>query len=132
LGLDLRVDPKRSVSAVHLGPSWHAKDDVKIELAAHSDAKAAAAMTDPVAILKAVTSQKSTFTKRDLQKLVTKHGLAGDERTRAVAAALAHPDIVRLHDPRNATERFTTRDVRAQEERISGVLEENHCATFAA
>ncbi|WP_298280528.1 AAA family ATPase [uncultured Bradyrhizobium sp.] len=118
LGLDLRVDPKRSVSGIHLGPSWHAKDDAKTELAAQSDAKAAAAMTDPIAILKAVTAQKSTFTKRDLQKLVTKHGLAGDERAQAVASALAHPDIVRLHDPGNVTERFTTRDVRAQEERI--------------
>jgi Ti-type conjugative transfer relaxase TraA len=118
LGLDLRVDPKRSVPAIHLGPSWHAQDELKLELAAHSDAKAAAAMSDPGAILKAVTAQKSTFTKRDVQKLVSKHGLSGDERAQAVASALAHPDIVRLHDPANATERFTTKDVRAQEQRI--------------
>jgi hypothetical protein len=98
LGLDLRVDPKRSVPAIHLGPSWHAQDETKLELATQSDAKAAAAMSDPGAILKAVTAQKSTFTKRDVQKLVTKHGLSGDARAQAVASALTHPDIIRLHE----------------------------------
>jgi Ti-type conjugative transfer relaxase TraA len=115
LGLDLCVDPKRQVAAIHVGPSWHAPDNERREKAAEADAAAAALMRDPAAILRGIN--KPIFTVRDLSKHVARHGLKGAERDEAVQAALAHPEIVRLHDP-TGRELFTTREGRAREFRI--------------
>jgi Ti-type conjugative transfer relaxase TraA len=113
-GLTLRVDPKRSVPSLHLGPTWHAEDSEKREKKAETDEAAALAMQNPVKVLEGITVNKSTFTARDLQKFVGAHGVRGQERDAAVQAALAHPDIVRLQDGRRR-ELYTTKAVRAQE-----------------
>lgn len=119
-GLDLRVDPKRAVQTVHHGPSWHAPNNERRQRGAEADAAAMALMQDPRSILKAITKQRATFTLRDLQKFVSKHGLKGAERDQAVTAALGHDQVVVLRDPNTAqpTERYTTKEVRAQELRV--------------
>jgi Ti-type conjugative transfer relaxase TraA len=113
-GLALRVDPKRSVQSVHMGPTWHAEDSEKRQRAVEADEAAKRAMQDPNVVVAGMTANKATFTARDLQKFVSAHGVRGKERDTAVQAALAHPDIVRLHDLRGR-ELFTTKAVRAQE-----------------
>lgn len=120
LGLDLRVDPKRQIRAVHLGPSWHAPNDKLRQAAAAADLAAVTLMDNPAAVLKGITSQIATFTMRDLQKYVAKHGSKGERRDRAVKAALAHEQILPLFDPATGlhSDRFTTKEVRDQELRV--------------
>jgi hypothetical protein len=113
-GLAWRVDPKRSVPSVHMGPTWHAEDSEKREKKIEADEAAARAMQNPAKVLEGITVNKSTFTARDLQKFVGAHGVRCQERDAAVQAALAHPDIVRLHDARGR-DLYTTKSVRAQE-----------------
>jgi Ti-type conjugative transfer relaxase TraA len=116
LGLELRVDPKRSsVAALHMGPTWHAEDSGKRQKLMESNEAAARAMKDPSAVLAGITVNKATFTARDLEKYVRAHGVHGADRDSSVKAALAHEDVVRLHDPRGR-EIYTTKQVRAQEQ----------------
>jgi Ti-type conjugative transfer relaxase TraA len=116
-GLDLRVDPKRSVSAVHMGPTWHAEDSRKRQKLIESNEAAARSMQDPSAVLAGITVNKATFTVRDIEKYVKAHGVHGRDRDASVKAALAHRDVVRLHDPRGK-EIYTTKAVRAQEQQV--------------
>jgi Ti-type conjugative transfer relaxase TraA len=113
-GFDLRVDPKRNAPSLHVGPSWHAPDSEKLQKKADKDEAAARAMQDPGKVLAGITANKATFTARDLQKFVSANGVRGHERDAAVQGALAHPEIVRLHDQRGR-ELFTTKSVRAHE-----------------
>jgi Ti-type conjugative transfer relaxase TraA len=121
LGLALQVDPKRQVRGIHVGPSWHSKSRDGQGIAAEIDGAAATEMQDPAAILRGITTQRATFSVRELQKYISKHGVTGADRDRAVDAVLAHPDIRPLVVPQSGTsanERFTTSQVRAQELRI--------------
>lgn len=116
LGLELRVDPKRSsVPALHMGPTWHAEDSRKRQKLMESNEAAARAMQDPSAVLAGITVNKAVFTTRDLEQYVKAHGVHGKDRDSSVKAALAHGDVVRLHDPRGR-EIYTTKAVRAQEQ----------------
>jgi Ti-type conjugative transfer relaxase TraA len=117
LGLDLRVDPTRRVGGMHLGPTWHAVDSAKRERAAEADTAAAQSMTDPTTILEGITVHKQKFTRRDLEKYVSKHGVKGQARDDAVKSALSHSDIVPLYDPAGK-QLFTTKMVREHEWQI--------------
>jgi Ti-type conjugative transfer relaxase TraA len=119
-GLDVTVDPKRVVDDVHRGPTWHIQD---AELEAQSRAarkQAIAAMNDPARVLEGMTTRLSSFTRRDLERFIKKHGLLGDDCKKAVDAALAHSSVLRIWDPTrpDAAARYTTATVRDQETAI--------------
>lgn len=124
-GLDVTVDPKRVVNDVHRGPTWHIQD---AELEAQSRAtreQAAAAMTDPKRVLEGMATLMSTFTRRDIDRFIKKHGLRGDDCRKAADAALADVSLLRIWDPArpDATARFTTTAVRDQETAVLRLAE---------
>jgi Ti-type conjugative transfer relaxase TraA len=82
---------------------------------------------DPSLVLAALTRQQSTFTRRDLARLVDRHTADLDQFATAMAKVEASPEMVRLGTDGRGQERFTTREMLATEqrmERAAGTLAE--------
>jgi len=73
---------------------------------------------DPSLVLTALTRQQSTFTRRDLARLVDRHTADVDQFTAAMAKVEASPEVVRLGTDGRGQERFTTREMLATEQRM--------------
>ena len=114
-GMDVRVDPMLVVADPHVV----ARDGTSELDQASGEARAAAAelMQDPVQVLQAIGKMQSTWTRRDLVRLVRRQGLEGEGLDAAVDAALAHAESVALADAVSGAEtgRWSSRSVMAQE-----------------
>jgi Ti-type conjugative transfer relaxase TraA len=75
-------------------------------------------IADPSLVLGALTRQQSTFTRRDLARLVDRHTADADQFAAVMAKVEASPELVRLGADGRRQERFTTREMLAAEQRM--------------
>jgi Ti-type conjugative transfer relaxase TraA len=75
-------------------------------------------IADPSVVLAALTRQQSTFSRRDLARLVDRHTADPEQFTTAMAKVEASPELVRLGQDGHGQERFTTREMLATEQRM--------------
>ncbi len=134
LGIPLRVDDSATVPGVHVGPTWHKKDQSE-NVAANEERHGLAKQMahDPEIVLDTLTERRSVFTSRDVDRLLVKHGIAGDEAKAAREAVLQHASVLTLHDRETGerTSYFTTRAVRQQELGIMERLDRLHAQKFS-
>ncbi len=86
-----------------------------VEIARRNGAKIIA---EPGVVLDAITRQHSTFTRRDLARLVDRHTADREQFDVAMAKAEASPELVRLGLDGRGRERFTTREMLETEQRM--------------
>ena len=75
-------------------------------------------IADPGLALEALTRQQSTFTRRDLARLVDRHTADAEQFAAAMARVEASPEVVRLGTDGHEQDRFTTRAMLATEQRM--------------
>ncbi len=75
-------------------------------------------LAEPVLALEALTQQQSTFTRRDLARLVHRQSDGAAQFTAVMAAIEACPELVRLGRDGRGQERLTTRAMLATERRL--------------
>ncbi len=75
-------------------------------------------IADPSLVLAALTRQQSTFTRRDLARVVDRHTADAEQFGRALAKVEASPELVRLGCDGRGLERLTTREMLATEQRM--------------
>jgi len=75
-------------------------------------------IADPGVVLGALTRQQSTFTRRDLARLVDRHTADAEQFAAALAKVEASSALVRLGEDGRGQERFTTREMLAAEQRM--------------
>jgi Ti-type conjugative transfer relaxase TraA len=75
-------------------------------------------IADPGLALEALTRQQSTFTRRDLARLVDRHTADAEQFAVAMARVEASPALVRLGTDGREQARFTTRTMLATEQRM--------------
>lgn len=122
-GIETRVDARATHAQEHIGPVRMRVAGAEIVERAETIRRAnQAAASDPDQVLAALTRNNATFTARDLDRFLAKQS-GGEGRGAAPeivavrAAVLKHSDLIPLHDRETgeAAERFTTRQVRAEE-----------------
>ena len=131
LGHDIRVDHRsHAAQGIELEPQNKigpagARREARGEDAERAAEHAALArrngeriIDDPSLVLAALTRQQSTFTRRDLARLVDRHTADADQFTAAMAKVEASPELVRLGTDGRGQERFTTREMLATEQRM--------------
>jgi len=122
-GIETRVDARATHAQEHIGPVRMRVTGAEIVERAETIRRAnQAAASDPDQVLAALTRNNATFTARDLDRFLAKQsGQKGREVSPKIvavrAAVLKHGDLIPLHDRETgeAAERFTTRQVRAEE-----------------
>ncbi len=122
-GLETRVDARATHAQEHIRPVRMRVAGAEIVERAETIRRAnQAAAADPDQVLAALTRNNATFTARDLDRYLAKQsGQEGRDVTPEIvavrAAVLKHADLIPLHDRETgeAAERFTTRQVRAEE-----------------
>jgi Ti-type conjugative transfer relaxase TraA len=75
-------------------------------------------IADPSLVLGALTRQQSTFTRRDLARMVNRHTADAEQFAAAMAKVEASPELVRLGVDGRGQDRFTTREMLATEQRM--------------
>jgi Ti-type conjugative transfer relaxase TraA len=75
-------------------------------------------IADPTLVLGALTRQQSTFTRRDLARMVDRHTADAEQFAAAMAKVEASPELVRLGVDGRGQDRFTTREMLATEQRM--------------
>ena len=131
LGHDLRVDHRsHAAQGIELEPQNKIGPAGMRREARGEDAERAAEhaalarrngeriIDDPSLVLAALTRQQSTFTRRDLARLVDRHTGDADQFAAAMAKVEASPEVVRLGMDGRGQERFTTREMLATEQRM--------------
>jgi Ti-type conjugative transfer relaxase TraA len=121
-GIEARVDARATHAQEHIGPvRMRVTGAAIVERAEIIRQANQAAARDPDQVLATLTRNNATFTAHDLDRYLTKQLGEGREAAEAIAvvraAVLKHGDLVPLHDRETgeAAERFTTRQVRAEE-----------------
>jgi Ti-type conjugative transfer relaxase TraA len=120
-GLDLRVDPRGVVPQIHEGKARHIEGSWK---QAENEARLAdaqqTAKVEPETVLERLTDKQTTFTERDLNRLLKKAGLDDmAEREAAKQQALSHPECVKLYDANGQeTGLYSTEAVRREERQV--------------
>ena len=120
-GLDLRVDSRGVVPQIHEGKARHIEGSWK---RAENEARLAdaqqTAKVEPETVLERLTDKQTTFTERDLNRLLKKAGLEDmAERETAKQQALSHPDCVKLYDANGQeTGLYSTEAVRREEHQV--------------
>jgi Ti-type conjugative transfer relaxase TraA len=121
-GIEARVDALATHAQEHIGPVRMRVTGAEIVERAEIIRQAnQAAARDPDQVLATLTRNNATFAAHDLDRYLTKQLGEGREAAEAIAivraAVLKHGDLVPLHDRETgeAAERFTTRQVRAEE-----------------
>ena len=124
-GIELRVDPFQRRGGVHLGRALYVPetDAEAANKAAFEDSRRL--IQDPAEALSTLTQRKAIFSRREVVGLFRRYKFSKAEIQQLTDRVLAHPDLVRLHDPETgaALPRFTTRQVREQERRILDAAE---------
>jgi len=131
LGYDLRIDHRSNAAqGIELEPQnkigpagarreargQHAERAAEHEALARRNGERIIA--DPGLVLAALTRQQSTFTRRDLARLIDRHTADGEQFARAMAKVEASPEMVRLGVDGRGQERFTTRAMLVTEQRM--------------
>ena len=75
-------------------------------------------IADPTRVLEVLTRQQSTFTRRDLARVVNRHTADAEQFAEAMAKVEASPELVRLGADGRRQDRFTTREMLATEQRM--------------
>ena len=75
-------------------------------------------ISDPSLVLVALTRQQSTFTRRDLARVVDRHTADAEQFAAAMAKVEASPELVRLGTDGRGQARFTTREMLATEQHM--------------
>ena len=75
-------------------------------------------IADPALALAALTRQQSTFTRRDLARVVDRHTADAEQFAQAMAKVEASPELVRLGLDGRGQERLTTREMLVAEQRM--------------
>jgi Ti-type conjugative transfer relaxase TraA len=117
-GLGIRVDPAATHAQQHIGPVRMRRTGSEIVERAETIRQAnEAAARDPEQVLATLTRHNATFSGRDLDRHLGKHLADEGERAATKAAVLGHAEVLPLYDRTNgeASERYTTKTVRAQE-----------------
>jgi hypothetical protein len=122
-GIEARVDRPATISHEHIGPVRMRRTGSEIVERAETIRQAnEGAARDPEKVLAALTRNNATFTKRDLDRFLTKQlGGEGQERSEEIAAVraavLKSPKLMSLYDRETGivSDRFTTREVREEE-----------------
>jgi Ti-type conjugative transfer relaxase TraA len=117
-GFSARVDATATHAQEHIGPLRMRAAESEANERAREIARAnSEAARDPSSVLEALTRNNATFSERDLDRYLSKH--IGDEAERAGihARVLGGEETLPLHarDTGEASGRFTTRTVRAEE-----------------
>jgi Ti-type conjugative transfer relaxase TraA len=117
-GFSARVDATATHAQEHIGPLRMRAAESEANERAREIARAnSEAARDPEKVLEALTRNNATFSERDLDRYLSRH--IGDEVERAGVHAklLSRDEMVPLHerDTGEASGRFTTRHVRAEE-----------------
>jgi Ti-type conjugative transfer relaxase TraA len=117
-GFSARVDAASTHAQEHIGPLRMRAATSEANERAREIARAnAEAARDPEKVLEALTRNNATFSERDLDRYLSRH--IGDEAERAGvhAKVFSRDEMVPLHERETgeATGRFTTRTVRAEE-----------------
>ena len=73
---------------------------------------------DPSLVLAALTRQQSTFTRRDLARMVDRHTADAEQFAQAMAKVEASPELVQLGRDGRRQERLTTREMLGTEQRM--------------
>ncbi len=81
-------------------------------------------IADPEIALAAVTAYSSTFTLRDLQRVIFRHTADADQFVRALAIVRASPELVSLGRDGRGEERFSSRAMIEVEERMARMAHE--------
>lgn len=119
-GLDLRVDPIGIVPQEHLGPVRmrnHMNDAlVRSEMLKQANEDN---VKDPSTVLDQLTLQQAVFTQNDVVRFCTKH-VPESHCQQVQTAILGHDRIVPLRCGKSGekSQYFTTKDVRAEEEKL--------------
>jgi Ti-type conjugative transfer relaxase TraA len=140
LGHDIRVDHRSHAAQGiglepqnKIGPAGARREargedaERAAEHAALARRNGARIIDDPSLVLAALTRQQSTFTRRDLARLVDRHTADPDQFATAMAKVEASSELVRLGTDGRGQARFTTREMLATEqrmERAAGTLAE--------
>ncbi len=119
-GYDLRVDPIGVLVQEHLGPvrMRHHMNEAILRSQMLQKANQELAK-DPGNVLEALTRNQAVFSQRELEIFLKKH-VPVEERGQIFEKVLSHPTVLPLYDKEtgNATGSFTTREVRAEEEKL--------------
>ena len=131
LGHDIRVDHRSHAAQGiglepqnKIGPAGARRDarGEDAERAAEHEALARRngdqIIADPALVLAALTRQQSTFTRRDLARVVDRHTADAEQFATAMAKVGASPELVRLGADGRGQDRFTTREMLATEQRM--------------
>jgi Ti-type conjugative transfer relaxase TraA len=131
LGHDIRVDHRSHAAQGiglepqnKIGPAGARRDarGEDAERAAEHEALARRngdqIIADPSLVLAALARQQSTFTRRDLARVVDRHTADAEQFATAMAKAEASPELVRLGADGRGQDRFTTREMLATEQRM--------------
>ncbi|MBA3814484.1 MAG: AAA family ATPase [Alphaproteobacteria bacterium] len=119
-GYDLRVDPIGIIPQEHLGPvrmRHHMNEAIaRSQLLQKSNEKLA---QDPECVLEEMTHHRSVFSQKDIECFLQKH-VPLNERVGLLEKVVEHPDVLPLYDKENGqkTAHFTTKQVRAEEEKL--------------
>ncbi len=126
LGLEADIRERRFVPEDHYTRGQLKDAQVigdRAEIARANEAAEIARLRDPADILLRLTANKAIFTERDLRQALNKSGLDGEERATLEAAIIRHPDTIELIADRGDTVGWTTRQVREEEQAITGAAE---------
>jgi Ti-type conjugative transfer relaxase TraA len=117
-GFSARVDATATHAQEHIGPLRMRAAESEANERAREIARAnAEAARDPLKVLEALTRNNATFSERDLDRYLSKHILDDAERQGVRGKVFSHDETAPLHERETgeATGRFTTRTVRAEE-----------------
>ena len=117
-GIDVRVDATATHAQEHIGPLRMRAAESEANERAKEIARAnAEAARDPSKVLEALTRNNATFSERDLDRYLAKHIVIDAERLSIRGKLLGGEETFPLFERETgeATGRFTTRTVRAEE-----------------
>jgi len=131
LGLDVRVDHRTldaqgiALEPQHkIGPAGARREDRGEAAERAADHRAIARrngeriIAEPTLALDAITHQQSTFTDHDLARFVHRHTDDAAQFNKAMSAVRTSPELLALGKDGRGSDRFTTREMLATEERV--------------
>jgi Ti-type conjugative transfer relaxase TraA len=122
-GINVRVDATATHAQEHIGPLRMRAATSEANERAKEIARAnAEAARDPSKVLEALTRNNATFSERDLDRYLAKHIFDETERRSVYARVLGRGETLPLFERETgeASGRFTTRPVRAEEREALG------------
>ncbi|MDY0885418.1 AAA family ATPase [Dongia soli] len=119
-GIDLTVDPSRSISGEHWGKARYVPDSNKAALDKKATAEARAKMSEPTNVVAEATKNRATFSRRALFGILRRHDIVGEEASGIIRRIFRSAETIPLYDQATGepTGLYTTRAIRRQEKAI--------------